>query len=293
MERYMKIFATSGDVQTAIDEGTLGKPYVAYIEDGQYIDWNSAIDYGGVPLTFEIIGNGVIKWASWRNSITIQYSKNGGEWTSIASTGLGAEIPVVSGDIIRFKGNNNVCGPDGMFYESTCSFNAYGNIMSLINASSFSTLTTFPSNTNTNLSNLFNGCTGLTDASNLVLPVTALTKQCYMQMFTNCISLTSAPKLPATILAESCYDNMFTNTHIDRAPELLALTLVKTCYSQMFGNCGYLQYVKCMATDISAEDCLSNFLVNSPWEGTFVKAAGVDWPRGYSGIPNSWTVIEE
>lgn len=39
--RYIQSFASSGDVQTAIDNNLLGNPYVAYVEDGQHLDWNS------------------------------------------------------------------------------------------------------------------------------------------------------------------------------------------------------------------------------------------------------------
>lgn len=36
---YMGIYTTSGDVQTAINNGTLNKPYVAMV--GNSIDYNS------------------------------------------------------------------------------------------------------------------------------------------------------------------------------------------------------------------------------------------------------------
>ena len=40
-QRFIQSFSTSGTEQTAIENKELGKPYVAYIEDGQYIDWNT------------------------------------------------------------------------------------------------------------------------------------------------------------------------------------------------------------------------------------------------------------
>ena len=84
-------------------------------------------------------------------------------------------------------------------------------------------------------------------------------------MFQSCTSLTTAPELPAT-------------------------TLTNNCYNGMFLGCTHLNYVKCLATDISATDCLKSWLYGVPSSGTFVKADGMQWPSGPSGIPNGWTV---
>ncbi len=65
----------------------------------------------------------------------------------------------------------------------------------------------------------------------------------------------------------------------------------------MFVNCTNLNYVKCLATDISADNCTTNWLANVAATGTFVKAATMnDWTVGLdanddvSGIPQGWTV---
>ena len=41
MERYINSYATENDIQIALQNGELLKPYVAYIEDADRIDWNS------------------------------------------------------------------------------------------------------------------------------------------------------------------------------------------------------------------------------------------------------------
>lgn len=41
MTNYTYTFSTSGDVQTALDNGTLGKPYVAYISGTSKVDYNT------------------------------------------------------------------------------------------------------------------------------------------------------------------------------------------------------------------------------------------------------------
>lgn len=48
-QRFIQSFSTSGTEHEAIDNELLGKPYVAYIRDGQYIDWNTLSPTPPVP----------------------------------------------------------------------------------------------------------------------------------------------------------------------------------------------------------------------------------------------------
>lgn len=136
---------------------------------------------------------------------------------------------------------------------------------------------------------MFSNCTSLTTAP--ALPATTLAKSCYGFMFAHCTSLTTAPELPATTLAFDCYSDMFNGcTSLMTAPELPATTLVKYCYSQMFKGCTSLNYIKCLATDISATGCTNNWVSNVASSGTFVKAESMtSWTTGVNGIPNNWT----
>jgi hypothetical protein len=71
---------------------------------------------------------------------------------------------------------------------------------------------------------------------------------------------------------------------------LPATTLKSSSYYQMFSGCTNLNYVKCLATDISANNCTYNWLYEVARKGTFVQAEGVNWPTdSYSGIPYGWT----
>ena len=139
---------------------------------------------------------------------------------------------------------------------------------------------------------MFRGCTSLTNAPEL--PATTLVKFCYDGMFEGCTSLTTAPKiLPATTLEISCYSYMFRGcTSLTTAPELPATKLANYCYQKMFSGCTNLNYVKMLATDISAGYSLDYWLNNVSTTGTFVKAAGATIRSGVSGIPNGWTVQE-
>jgi hypothetical protein len=59
----------------------------------------------------------------------------------------------------------------------------------------------------------------------------------------------------------------------------------------MFNCCSKLNYVKMLATDISASNCLDEWLNGVSSTGTFVKHPDMaSLPTGSSGIPSGWTV---
>ena len=143
---------------------------------------------------------------------------------------------------------------------------------------------------------MFTDCTSLTSAPQL--PATTLASSCYNGMFDGCTKLVNAPVLSATTLARYCYSFMFNNCkNLTTAPELPATTLVDWCYASMFKGCTSLNYIKCLATDISASNCTSNWVENVASSGTFIKDASMtSWTTGTTGddgIPDGWTVINE
>ena len=113
---------------------------------------------------------------------------------------------------------------------------------------------------------LFYGCSNIVNISSNFLPATTLTDYCYQYMFYGCSSLTTAPELPATTLANYCYQCMFL-------------------------GCIKINYIKMIATNISASNCLQDWVYDVSSTGTFVKnAAMTSLPTGSSGIPSGWTV---
>ena len=206
-------------------------------------------DYTKEYLTFNISSAGQIKWfcnnQQTTNRKTIQYSTdNGSTWTSITSNRSAPSINVTTGDKVLFKGDNGTyMGSSNSYYNSfsgsTAGFELEGNIMSLIDSTNFSGLTSLPQTYT--FQYMFAGCTGLTSAQNLVLPATSL---------------------------------------------------VVGCYRYMFQYCRNLNYIKCLATNITGQ-ALTNWVNGVAASGTFVKASGVSWNTGVSGIPQGWTVIEE
>ena len=81
-------------------------------------------------------------------------------------------------------------------------------------------------------------------------------------------------------------------TNLTEAPELPAATLVSGCYYQMFKGCTRLNYMKCLATDISANYCTTEWLNNVAATGTFFSIFDTPWTTGDSGIPQGWTVVD-
>lgn len=275
------------------------------------VDAYQAPGYEYQYITFRITSPGKIVWFA-ESAVTvyktIQYSLDGGtSWTSITAAKNGASyFNVVAGDVVLFKGNNTGYGSTASyascgFSGTTASFITEGNTMSLLYGDDFADKKTLPSTFT--FRDFFSSASGLTDASNLILPATACTEQCYRNMFA-ASGVVNPPKLPALTLAPYCYCNMFINAkQLEVSPDLLAPVLVEGCYSGMLHMQESmteaqkkLRYCRCLATDISASYCILNFFndANVAQGGVFVKAASNNrWPRGSSGIPTRWTIENE
>ena len=276
------------------------------------VDAYQAPGYYYQYLTFRITSPGKIVWFADSAATfyrTIQYSlDNGTTWNSItAAKSTTNGFDVVAGDVVKFKGETTGYGTSvsytqNHFAHTTAAFDVEGNIMSLLYGDNFAGQTVLPSAFC--LRSIWDGVAndaGPYDASNLIIPAPVLTEGCYRNMFAGCNGLTTAPpQLPATTLAPLCYGNMFINcANLEIAPDLPAPTLVANCYNGMLyvqgsGNRS-LRYIKCLATNISASGCTTNFHNSNrvSLTGTFVKAPGMtSWTRGNTGIPANWTVID-
>ena len=144
---------------------------------------------------------------------------------------------------------------------------------------------------------MFSGCTQLTHAP--ALPDTTLANNCYLQMFSGCSSLTQAPALAATTLADNCYQEMFSGcTSLTQAPVLPAYKLAGYCYYEMFRDCSVLSSVTMLATDISAPECLTNWLTNAGTNARLrtLKLAkqevynAMQEYKNYNYLPDGWRV---
>jgi len=252
-------------------------------------------DYSQDYLTFNVRTGGTIVWKAFNETIkTIEYSINGGEWIYITSSSSGESFTVYENDVIRFRGTNSTYASSNTKYSGfdggTATYDISGNIMSLIYSDGFVGQTTMTDSYN--FCSIFKQSKAVS-AENLILPAATLTDYCYRAMFSKAHELVAAPALPATTLATGCYWYMFEECPITTAPELNANTLVKECYGFMFEDCSNLNYIKCLATDRSATNCLQGWVTNVASSGTFVKKEGETWPTGINGTPTGWYVVDE
>ena len=130
--------------------------------------------------------------------------------------------------------------------------------MSLVNSTNFAGIVTLESSMTFNY--MFYKCTGLTDASKLALPATTLSLACYRRMFSECISLVSAPYLPGKTTAVRCYADMFNGCRnlTDNIPSILpVMTLSDYCYDSMFQGCSSITTAPALPATTLAISCYS------------------------------------
>ena len=292
--------------QDALSAGAAGSAYtedgalvgaraaVPAITMNQFIDENRPMTVSSqTPLTIEAITAGTVTVQTAPSGM--KYSKNG---EAMKEAQTYPSITVAVGDKVRFYGN----GTSITSYSSTkiggsgegFQCKAYGNIMSLVDETGYATATTLSSGNA--FYGFFQNNSSLTDASGLLLPATTLTSYCYSLMFQNCTNLTAAPAmLPAETLAERCYFGMFKGctllatapainattlakyccgemfrscTNLETAPMLSAETLDEYSYNLMFRDCSKLSSVTCLATNISANNCIKNWLYGAGTSAT-------------------------
>jgi len=243
-----------------------------------FVSCNDAVTPGGpsvdpkltTPLSLEFREAGSLYAYEFQPGGTcdIQYSLDGKYQADLPYLSIDNENPIAvpAGTTVTLFGNyGSTKKANNVSISTDVNCYVYGNVMSLIDPVNFATADTVYEKS---FYNLFALSTNIYNHE---------TKDIY---------------LPATNLAENCYDSMFSwSKNITRAPELPAKKLVPNCYYHMFRCSDKLNYVKCLATDISASSCLTDWLDDVSATGTFVKDPAMNnWPEGGSGIPASWTI---
>ena len=247
---HINLFQTNAEFNAAYNGSSYVEPWVSFTMETSGLSFNKGQtpthDYSQDYLTFEVISGGTI--SSLVDGVLL--SKDNGENWDTEITDL------TSGDKVIAKGNVHTFGDEtaASFDFGDALVNVCGNIMSIYDSQNFRTITAL--NEGDRLALLFYDCAGLISAENLILPATTLADNCYARMFSNCISLTTAPVLPATTLAGGCYFGMFANcTSLTTAPELPVTTLAKSCYSNMFEGCTSLTKTPELPTTTLAQSC--------------------------------------
>ena len=229
--------------------------------------------------------------------ITVYYSTNKSTWTLMGTTSTTAiTYTIPKNGRVYLKANapngwayrNQAGGESANYIKPKRTATIGGNPKSLIFGDNYRKL-------NNHIPDyaflgLFNSATYITSAINLQLVEDILTPYCYEYMFSRCTGLTTAPALPATTLAQSCYQGMFYGcTKLTTAPALPATTLTTSCYDSMFMDCTNLSSVTTYAQDISASNCLHNWLSGVAASGDFYNKGTATYTSGANGIPEGWT----
>ena len=235
------------------------------------------------PLTILPQDDGKIT-VTFNNGITlagdIHYTINDGQEQTIAKNTAGAfDIEVKKGDVVQLYSQNSALGggsssaaraltravDDGAKYiniRPSMKTEIFGNVMSLLKGKdNLESATTIEANNA--FYGLFAGADKLVNNADrlLVLPATTLT-DCYQDMFNGCKGIEKAPELPAP-------------------------KLEKNCYQEMFYDCAKLNSVRCLATDIKAENSTKDWLGKAGTEATGEKVIETLVPMG--GVPDGWT----
>ena len=244
------------------------------------------------PLTFEWFddNSGELAITCYRRGY-LWYKVDDGEW--ILCNGDDIIIPLTKNQTVMFRGENAANFEDictHIFANGNCYI--YGNIMSLIKGAK------------EDWGNMVEE--DLSAANTLEFEHTFEQLFCYED---NGKYLYNHPSkellLPATSLTPYCYNMMFMGcSNLERTPELPASIVPYYGYCQMFSGCTKLNYIKCLATDISAEHCTDLWVYDVARNGTFVVNSSLTvtgdsptyktvWGDGqnFHGIPNGdWTV---
>lgn len=242
-------------------------------------------DYESKYFTLSIISGGTLNLgriknlnysSNYRGGAVLDYSINDGAWiTSVPAGGpwptssTPSGITVSAGDTIRFRGDYT--GWDWelvpftpSFFGSTCTFNAYGNINSLIFGDAF--LAHTAETVSWAYSHLFEG-SPIVSAKHLITPTGIYYDWAFFETFYNCQYLVEPP----VIRGKEIYGSL-------------------PVFTETFCDCTSLQRIIVPYLDTLRTEAFARWALNVPNTGTFVKKAGVEYPTG--AIPSGWTVVE-
>lgn len=190
---------------------------------------------------------------------SVEYSTDYGETWNVPPTQANGGIHLDADEEACFRGTRTECNLKGnkqLFTTNSKECYIAGEITSLLGTnplstdafrSAFSFGNTSDSDAETKEKNISVVSTivdwvDIDPTDPLILPASTAAN-CYMEMFLNCTSLTSAPALPATVLADKCYFRMFYGCPISSIPSFPSVVTMsgtstrrRYCF-QMFQYC--------------------------------------------------------
>ena len=154
-----------------------------------------------------------------------------------------------------------------------------------------SRLSVRPGNYGYDFYRMFYNCKSLTNPLNFTYGLSGW--YTYYQMYYGCTSLTNFNNTISVAGNYDCYEMFRGCSSLVNGPILTCATLGSNAYYNMFYGCSALSSLTCLATNVSASGCTTNWLKNVSATGTFTKDPNMsDWPTGASGIPEGWTVVD-
>ncbi len=204
-------------------------------------------------------------------TVTLEYSKDETNWSVWGQTSYDDDLTLSlqANSKIYFRGTNNVFANSSghNYFKCASNYGVGGDVTTLIE----------PSGNILDLSGrdyvfygLFLNISNqryLVSASDLLLPSTTLSNVCYSRMFMYNDLLSTSPVLPASILTTGCY-------------------------LMMYYKCRSLSVITTYADDISATDCLGNWVEDVSSTGTFYNYGSAKYGVSVSGIPTGWTEVK-
>ena len=256
-QRFIQSFPTSDDIQTALDNKELGKPYIALSREEPSIDWNSkelTPPLSAQPLTFKIISADTISFIINKDSyatgpeLSIEYKLNDNDWSRITNSLDGTNIHVSPGDIVQFRGDNQKY-TSGKFVNKQNTqlkvnglYKIYGNIASLMSSTNFTSIKEYPD-------------------------------FCFWQFFAGETGLTEVTELAFGDNIGSANWHMY-------------------CFQRLFKDCTNLTLLKTLAQTDFYVGVFADWLTNVSPTGTFIKHPDATLPNDSGGIPTGWTIVD-
>lgn len=238
------------------------------------------------------------------DTVSVEYSYDKQKWTSLkASLMLDSYFTLAIGERAYIRGNNKTFNSSGYTYEwngftSNRSSNVLhigGNIMSLFYGNQFKTATAFDSSVKAHCMGMFVGFAGLTDASQLVLPVKEVsTVSTYGYMFQDCAQLKLPPVLDLdTPKNGSICQYMFYNcTALTETPDLkiTKMNYYYGVYAYMFYYCGSLSKITIRMASWDSYNGNYEMFKGIASKGTIYMPSNATWSPSSYGVPTEWTI---
>jgi hypothetical protein len=144
--------------------------------------------------------------------------------------------------------------------------------------------------------NMFRGCTSLREGP--LIKATSIAEQGLQSMFEDCSNLEYIPSYSGivTSMGSQNFETMFKGcSKLTRGIDLTSANFggaFGANYRYMFSGCTSLNYIKCLISSPSTS-YTENWTVGVSNKGTFVRKPNVEWPRGTSGVPYGWTIVDD